>query len=144
MVLSVNFAGIEHQSQHIYWLSQTHFDEVASLIASSNTRPNWHIFTKKIVVCMPLWFRKQTGSSRVGAGICRIAIGGLTGQAERNGQMCQNSPVWRHARPKRSGNAGVRHVPTKQNNSGESRCQNLSLKFWPPGTELWSARVQNK
>ena len=59
-------------------------------------------------------------------------------------QNFKKSSVWRPARPKRSGNVGVRHVPTKQNDYGGSWCQNSSLKFWPPGTELWPARVQNK
>ena len=53
-------------------------------------------------------------------------------------QNFKKSSVWRSARPKRSGNVGVRHVPTKQNDYGGSWCQNSSLKFWPPGTELCS------
>ena len=59
-------------------------------------------------------------------------------------QNFQKSSVWRPARPKRPGNAGISHVPRKQNDSGGSWCQNSSLKFWPPGTELWPARVQKK
>ena len=53
-------------------------------------------------------------------------------------QNFKNSSVWRPARPKRSGNVGVGHVLTKQNDYGGSWCQNSSLKFWPPGTELCS------
>ena len=59
-------------------------------------------------------------------------------------QNFQKSSVWRPARPKRSGNVTISHVPRKQNDSGGSWCQNSSLKFWPPGTELWPARVQKK
>ena len=59
-------------------------------------------------------------------------------------QNFKKSSVWRPARPKRPGNVGVRHVPTEKNDYGGSWCQNSSLKFWPPGTELWPARVQKK
>ena len=62
----------------------------------------------------------------------------------RRHQNFQKSSVWRPARPKRSGNVTISHVPRKQKESGGSWCQNSSLKFWPPGTELWPARVQKK
>ena len=62
----------------------------------------------------------------------------------RRHQIFQKSSVWRPARPERSGNVTINHIPRKQNDSGGLWCQNSSLKFWPPGTELWPARVQKK
>ena len=45
--------------------------------------------------------------------------------------------VWLEAcEAEKVGKRRVRHVPTKQNDCGGSWCQNSSLKFWPPGTEL--------
>jgi hypothetical protein len=44
--------------------------------------------------------------------VCSMCVRG------RPSTGCQKSSVWRPARPKRSGNVGVRHVPTKQNDCG--------------------------
>ena len=60
----------------------------------------------------------------------------------RRYQNFQKSSVWRPARPKRPRNAGISHVPRKQNDPGGPWCPNSSLKCRPPGTELWPARVQ--
>ena len=62
----------------------------------------------------------------------------------RRHQIFQKSSVWRPARPERSGNVTINHIPRKQKDCGGLWCQNSSLKFWPPGTELWPARVQKK
>ena len=62
----------------------------------------------------------------------------------RRHQNFQKSSVWRPARPERSGNVTINHIPRKQKDCGGLWCQNSSLKFWPPGTELWPSRVQKK
>ena len=68
--------------------------------------------------------------------LCRACVPCICVFEAGRQQNFKSSSVWRPARPNRSGNVGIGHVPTKQNDYGGWWCQNSSLKFWPPGTEL--------